>query len=219
MAKRVLSFGDSLITEEDLQSLEMGLWLGDSVISFAFEYFQKIFEEDVKKKKVCFVGAAMSQLIKMGDETDVPLFLDELSLGEKNHAIFVINDHSDPNTAGGSHWSLLIFRRKNKPHFLAIDSLSGRNDAPTKKLARILAAYLSVPVNMRFEEATKQTNSNDCGIFVIEYTRLYMENLQQGGKKETDFTSLRADEMERVRQVWATRIRTLATDNEEEESS
>lgn len=54
MDKRILSFGDTVLCESDVDALEHGQWLTDPVISFAFEYLYKKSLDDVDKKKVCF---------------------------------------------------------------------------------------------------------------------------------------------------------------------
>lgn len=63
--------------------------------------------------------------------------LDELTLKEKEHVIFVVNDHDDPSRSGGSHWSLLICRRDLRPHFLIIDSAQGTSSANRKPTDKV----------------------------------------------------------------------------------
>lgn len=47
---------------------------------------------------------------------------ESLSWNEKEHLIFVLNDHEDPSSPGGSHWSILFYRSGNE-YFSLVDSL------------------------------------------------------------------------------------------------
>ncbi|VDK88999.1 unnamed protein product [Litomosoides sigmodontis] len=174
----VLSFGDTVLYEADLRALETGRWLSDPVISFAFEYLHKRTLDETKKSKIAFVNAAICQLIKLTTPNEVVELLDDLELKKKEHVIFVVNDHDDPSSSGGSHWSLLICRQHLRPHFLIIDSAQmpmSANLKPTDKMIQTLAKYFELPADARIEEATKQFNGMDCGMFVIEFTRHYIE--------------------------------------------
>lgn len=88
--------------------------------------------------------------------------LDELLLKEKEHAIFVVNDHDNPSSIGGSHWSLLIYRRVYQPHFLVVDSLPGisANRISTHKVGSSLCSSF-------FSEAVMLT---DCKIWNILFS-------------------------------------------------
>uniref|UniRef100_A0A915Q274 Ubiquitin-like protease family profile domain-containing protein n=1 Tax=Setaria digitata TaxID=48799 RepID=A0A915Q274_9BILA len=208
----VLSFGDTVLYEADLKALENGRWLTDPVISFAFEYLHKKILDDANKSKVCFINAAVCQLIKLTNQKEVTQLLDELTLKEKEHVIFVVNDHDDPSKSGGSHWSLLICRRILRPHFLIVDSAQGTSSAnrkPTDKLIQTLAKYFELPEDSRIERSTKQYNTMDCGMFVIEFTRLYIESLKRD-EQTVDFTQLNADDVKKQRKVWGSLIRSLA---------
>uniref|UniRef100_A0A2K6W2L3 ULP_PROTEASE domain-containing protein n=1 Tax=Onchocerca volvulus TaxID=6282 RepID=A0A2K6W2L3_ONCVO len=208
----VLSFGDTVLYEADLRALENGRWLSDPVISFAFEYLHEKTLDDTRKSKISFINAAVCQLIKLTSEIEVVELLDQLTLKEKEHVIFVVNDHDDPSRSGGSHWSLLICRRVLRPHFLIIDSAQGTSSAnrkPTDKLIQIMAKYFKLPEDSRIERATKQYNSMDCGMFVIEFSRLYIESLKRD-EFSVDFTQLNADDVKKQRKVWGSLIRSLA---------
>ncbi|OZC04878.1 hypothetical protein X798_08148 [Onchocerca flexuosa] len=210
--KCVLSFGDTVLYEADLRALENGRWLSDPVISFAFEYLHERTLDDTRKSKISFINAAVCQLIKLTSEIEVVELLDQLTLKEKEHVIFVVNDHDDPSRSGGSHWSLLICRRVLRPHFLIIDSAQGTSSAnrkPTDKLIQIMAKYFKLPEDSRIERATKQYNSMDCGMFVIEFSRLYIESLKRD-EFSVDFTQLNADDVKKQRKVWGSLIRSLA---------
>ena len=63
------------------------------------------------------IAPEVTQFIKLsacGDEEGgVPLeiFLEPLKLEEKDFVFLAINDQDDSESAGGNHWSLLVFSR------------------------------------------------------------------------------------------------------------
>lgn len=62
-SKRViLSYHDSLITQEEVRILETNGWLNDILIGFVFEYM----EHEEVAKDVLLVGPSVSQLIAIG---------------------------------------------------------------------------------------------------------------------------------------------------------
>ena len=57
--------------------------------------------------------------------------------------MIAINDNTDMTKAGGSHWSLLVWRQGQFYHF---DSASSINAAAARDTANALSGTLSVPV-------------------------------------------------------------------------
>ena len=84
--------------------------------------------------------------------------------------VFVpINDNESPDSAGGSHWSLLVWD-KARSHFISFDSMLGHNLAAAKKTALAFSASLkaTVPINfIEYEKSAQQKNSYDCGMFLL----------------------------------------------------
>lgn len=70
---------------------------------------------------VVFVSPPTAQLISMLAEAD-PASLEELlrplDLAAYQHIFLPINDHEDADSAGGSHWGLLVFSRASNTFFL-----------------------------------------------------------------------------------------------------
>lgn len=72
-------------------------------------------------------------MLKFMDLSSALALCESLAISEKEHVIFVMNDHSDPSSAGGSHWSLLIYR-PGEPYFTVVDSLSEPSLATAKQV-------------------------------------------------------------------------------------
>lgn len=175
----ILSYHDSLIHESDLRLLEGRNWLNDSLISFWFEHLQHdIF---LGRPRLLFVSPEVTQLIKMGDAKELPIFLDPLGARYKDYIFLPVNDHSSLIASGGSHWSLLVYSRSNNKwyHF---DSQRGANYRDARCLVDRINGYLSRDVSAVLTDAqcTQQDNSYDCGAFVMIYAERAAELAVEG---------------------------------------
>jgi sentrin-specific protease 8 len=181
MADRVVvSLGDAILRESDVQLLKGPHWLNDRVISFYFEYLhQNKFEHS---GKIAFVSPEVSQFLKLVSPEEIPVFLDPLRLEEKEVILLAVNNASDPSQPGaGSHWSLLIFSRQVL-EFFHLDSSGGMNEDDARVLARKLHHFLSRATRFQFKfspvPVIAQTNGYDCGIHLLSHaehaTRHYM---------------------------------------------
>lgn len=163
----VLSYQDSLLRRSDVALLEGPHWLNDQVIGFAFEYFATERFRGLGDA-ILFISPEVTQFIKCAScPEELALFLEPLGLASKRWVFLAVNDNSN-QTAGGSHWSLLLFHR-DSGHFAHYDSQSGGNSLHAKRIASKLESFLGtgrkVPV---VEEASpSQQNSYDCGMYVI----------------------------------------------------
>ncbi|XP_036391395.1 sentrin-specific protease 8 [Megalops cyprinoides] len=163
----VLSYQDSLLRRSDLALLEGPHWLNDQVIGFAFEYFAT---ERFKSLKgaACFISPEVTQFIKCASsQEELALFLEPLELPARRWVFLAVNDNSH-QTAGGSHWSLLLYRRDGN-RFNHYDSQSGSNSLHARRIASKLEAFLGTGGKVPFveEPAPAQQNSYDCGMYVI----------------------------------------------------
>lgn len=120
----VLSFHEILLHQSDVALLNGPHWLNDTIISFYFEYLEKVtFSKD---KHILFVSPEVTQCIKMVEASEIGIFLEPLNIKTKKFVFFALNDNDSPERAGGSHWSLLVFSR-NENCFYHLDSSAGSN--------------------------------------------------------------------------------------------
>ncbi|KAL7639374.1 UNVERIFIED_CONTAM: hypothetical protein RMT77_009875 [Armadillidium vulgare] len=181
--KVVLSYYDSLIHASDLKLLEGRNWLNDSLISFYFEYLC----HDVYKgaSSYLFISPEVTQLLKMGDPSELPLFLDPLNAKEKSHIFLPVNDNSSFVSSGGSHWSLLVFSKSDHKWY-HYDSQRGSNYRDARCLVERINKYLKKDDLAPLVDATctQQDNSYDCGAFVM----IYAERLSEMASKGEDIS-------------------------------
>ncbi|KAI1904392.1 hypothetical protein AGOR_G00005170 [Albula goreensis] len=163
----VLSYQDSLLRCSDLALLEGPHWLNDQVIGFAFEYFATECFKNLSDS-ACFISPEVTQFIKCASsQEELALFLEPLGLPARRWVFLAVNDNSH-QTAGGSHWSLLLYRRDGN-RFCHYDSQSGSNSLHARRIANKLEAFLGTSGKVPFTEepAPAQQNSYDCGMYVI----------------------------------------------------
>lgn len=164
----ILSYHDSLIHESDLRLLEGRNWLNDSLISFWFEHLQHELFEGMTR--LLFVSPEVTQLVKMGDARELPIFLDPLEARFKDYIFLAVNDNSSVISSGGSHWSLLVYSKFDRKWY-HYDSQRGSNHRDARCLVHRINTYLEreLPAPLVDANCTQQDNSYDCGAFVMIY--------------------------------------------------
>nr|XP_023670886.1 sentrin-specific protease 8 [Paramormyrops kingsleyae] len=177
----VLSYQDSLLRRSDVALLQGPHWLNDQVIGFAFEYFATERFESLNGA-ACFISPEVTQFIKCAtSQEELALFLEPLGLPARRLVFLAVNDNSH-QTAGGSHWSLLLFRRAGA-RFSHYDSQSGSNSLHARRIAGKLESFLGADRRAAFVEelAPAQQNSYDCGMYVICNAEALCESAGQEG--------------------------------------
>lgn len=161
---------DSIVRESDLKLLEGPHWLNDRVIGFYFEYLHQ--EKFDLSSRIVFISPEVSQFLKLASPIEIPVFLDPLHLEEKETVLMAVNNASDPDQPGGSHWSLLVFTRQAMA-FYHLDSSPGLNESDGRRLAFKVHEFLVKKTEQRFPllftdvPVLKQGNGYDCGVHVL----------------------------------------------------
>lgn len=138
-ASVVLSFHDILIHRSDIDLLDGPHWLNDTIISFYFEYLEKIrFSET---NELLFVSPEVTQCIKLVQIEEIKTFLEPLNFSKKKFVFFALNDNDTPDMAGGFHWSLLVYSKPERS-FYHLDSSNVTNHNVAWEFASHLIPYL-----------------------------------------------------------------------------
>ncbi|XP_076637063.1 sentrin-specific protease 8 [Colletes latitarsis] len=189
--KIVLSYNDCLIRASDLTLLRGPHWLNDVIIGFYFEYLDVKFNKN-ENKELYFISPELTQLMKMTDPSEYSILLDPANMLESKCIFFPLNNCNSRDTAGGSHWSLLVYCKRDKTcyHF---DSSKGYNNSIASKFAKHLMNFLldkNEPSKKFFEsECPQQDNAYDCGIYVLCLTDIITENVIKTGRvDECDYS-------------------------------
>ncbi|CAL8243932.1 unnamed protein product [Lota lota] len=163
----VLSYQDSLLRRSDVTLLEGPHWLNDQVIGFAFEYFAADRFKSLGET-IAFISPEVTQFIKCAScPEELAVFLEPLDLASRRLVFLAVNDNSN-QTAGGSHWSLLVYHHA-AAHFAHYDSQNGGNSIHARRIAGKLEPFFGTGGKVRFveEPCPSQQNSYDCGMYVI----------------------------------------------------
>ncbi|XP_051919324.1 sentrin-specific protease 8 [Hippocampus zosterae] len=163
----VLSFQNSLLRRSDVSLLEGPHWLNDQIIGFAFEYFASE-RFRLLGESVVFVSPEVTQFVKCAScPEELAMFLDPLDLASRRRVFLAVNDNND-QSAGGSHWSLLVYHHKSN-NFAHYDSQNGSNSLHARLIASKLEPLLGAGRKPVFQEQPTpvQENSYDCGMYVI----------------------------------------------------
>lgn len=206
----VLSYQDSLLRRSDVALLNGPHWLNDQVIGFAFEYFTT---ERFKSlgEKVCFISPEVAQFIKYAScQEELAIFLEPLSIASRRWVFLAVNDNAN-QTAGGSHWSLLVYRRDTS-QFTHYDSQSGGNSLHARRIAAKLEAFLGAGAKVPFveEQCPSQQNSYDCGMYVICNAEALCESARVEGCPHLPAQIITPTYITRKRTEWYSLIQRLA---------
>jgi len=171
----VLTYGDHTLYETDLFLLSPGQWLNDRLMGFYFD----VLEVDTKAASVHykFVNPDTVMMINFLKAADVKEDLASLALADGDLVVIPINNNSKVDKAGGSHWSLLVWRKSTKS-FHSLDSMAPSNEAVALKVALKVAPLVNPSAapswtpSVMVEATPRQKNSFDCGVYVLAITRL-----------------------------------------------
>nr|XP_033330749.1 sentrin-specific protease 8-like isoform X1 [Megalopta genalis] len=188
MAKRnqdpiVLCYYDCVIRASDVTLLQGPHWLNDVIIGFYFEYLDVTINQN-GKKDIYFIGPELTQLLKLTDPSQYDIFLNSTSISECKCILFPLNDCDSRESAGGSHWSLLVYCTQEKTcyHF---NSFRGCNYAAMKLAKNIMNYVLDKDEpEKKFAEPNcpQQDNGYDCGIYVLCLTDIITEHILKTGR-------------------------------------
>lgn len=139
---------------------------------FFYQYLE--YAKYVKhSKRLLFVAPSVAQLLKMSTldeaETKCRALLHPLEPVEKKLIFFPVNNHTS-SSAGGAHWSLLVYLREDDS-FFNFDSQKQMNGKATDKIYQILKVGLRCPDALMYNvDCAQQSNYYDCGIHVLVNT-------------------------------------------------
>ncbi|CAG5859471.1 unnamed protein product [Menidia menidia] len=203
----VLSFQDSLLRRSDVSLLEGPHWLNDQVIGFAFEYFAA---ERFKAlgASAAFISPEVTQFIKCAScPGELALFLESLGLASRRWVFLAVNDNSD-RSAGGSHWSLLLFHRAAH-RFAHYDSQNGSNSLHARRIAARLEPFLGAA---GAGPGGGRPPVYDCGMYVICIAEALCQELRMEAEPRLPPQVITPGYISGKRAEWRRLVQSLAQD-------
>lgn len=179
----VVSYHDCILRKNDVSLLEGPHWLNDAVIGFYFEYLGQRHKHS--RHRLLFISPELTQLLKLTDSHEYPIFLDPIKATEKDFIFFPVNDCSSRYTGGGTHWSLVVFSRLEKTCY-SFDSSRGMNAGVAREFSRSIMRYLLDKGKGQFVEVETplQENGYDCGLFVLCFADIISDYIATAAKVE-----------------------------------
>ncbi|KNC85588.1 hypothetical protein SARC_02245 [Sphaeroforma arctica JP610] len=182
---KAVQYGDTVVYVEDLKSLGKHQWLGDRVISFYFEFLQN--EVYPEYPAICFVSPVVVQLIgSLTVPTEVEQFVSAMCLDERDLILLPLNNNIDYSmAAGGSHWSLLVFDRREHV-FTHYDSMRHNNWKPAVDLVNKLHPSLDRYAEIIKATCPQQRNGSDCGMYAMVFAAEVAQAFADNRKPDLD---------------------------------
>lgn len=156
-------------------------WLSDDTLNNYFELLNDKFSTIIP---FLIMNPIISHAVK--SVTEFNHFLEPLNIKNKDILFVPINDSEQMYPSGnqGTHWSLLIYVKQSRS-FYHIDSLNSYNQTSAGTVAKKLFNYLVGDINSRLNltqiKGPQQSNSYDCGVFVICAIELFLSKLFVNG--------------------------------------
>jgi sentrin-specific protease 8 len=168
-----VNIGDVSLSREDIALLVPPRWINDQLITAAFELLRtRTLPGD---SGWLAVGASEAMMMAhLDDPAQLRMLFEPLKLQTRRLVLFPVSDHDEPDVAGGTHWSLLAFyRRDGVESFYHFDSLSHINAASAEHLARRVAPLLGTRQTRVVACPTpQQENGYDCGMYTIQIAEI-----------------------------------------------
>ena len=186
MASQYIDPDDGFILyEEDIALLTGTNWCNDRILHFGLKYAlsPKNLPENIPKLSPSSSSSssfntidpiALSYLNHLceSEEEKIQFGRDNNYHQKKKSSFFLPVANNSSSFSSSSHWSLLLFDTSSKT-FLHFDSVenSGNNYVAEKLAENISIAFgissAGVPLSMKFPSTPRQSNSYDCGVYVI----------------------------------------------------
>jgi sentrin-specific protease 8 len=173
----VASLGDCLVRQADIELLAPGQWLNDQIIGFFFELCEN---ETFAGSNIAFVGPEVAQFMRVAAEGEVAACLEPLGLAARAAVLLAVNNCQDPTRPGGSHWSLLVFVRKDNA-FYHLDSSGDMNALAARELAARVGRVAGGGGTVTTVAVAQQGNGSDCGVHCLLHAERVARHLAAGG--------------------------------------
>lgn len=158
--KKVLQYGNVLVTNREIQTLKGPRFLNDVIIEFYFLHISNVFLQSHEsfRDDILLVSPAVSFFLQQGGDSHKE-FAENNQVASKQVVMFTVNNNQDAGANdGGSHWSLLVYYRKSNT-FVHYDSL-GTNGSCAKKLFRAVKKHVATPTDESSSNAATIVDGN-----------------------------------------------------------
>ena len=187
--ENLLEYQGTNITAKDIKTLENGQWVCDEIISLFLAFMRE--DQTMKDKKILLVNPSATFILKECEDKKVVNDLKkDLRINEMEWVFYPINNNKKSDNAGGTHWSLLLFSKKENRYY-HYDPIEGKNNNHAKELVVNTLDLNNFRLGglPEFKEikSLRQENSYDCGPYIMLYIREIVNNIIAGNAHNSYF--------------------------------
>ena len=189
----LITYKSCSIKQSDIDCLSDYQYLNDLIISFYYE----ILNEKYMSNDIVLLDPAVSMSIIFDQDLDDinNCIFQPLGMKDKKYIFVPINDNTKIEyKTSGSHWTLNIIDVNNNTIYY-LDSMSS-NISNAKVSVRKFQKLFGKKFNFVYAlEKTYQTNSSDCGMFILGFTETILKYLKEKNFNSNALNNIKFDDI------------------------
>ena len=189
----LITYKSCSIKQSDIDCLSDYQYLNDLIISFYYE----ILNEKYMSNDIVLLDPAVSMSIIFDQDLDDinNCIFQPLGMKDKKFIFVPINDNTKIEyKTSGSHWALNIIDVNNNTIYY-LDSMSS-NISNAKISVRKFQKLFGKKFNFVYAlENTYQTNSSDCGMFILGFTETFLKYLKEKNFNSNALNNIKFDDI------------------------
>ena len=189
----LITYKSCSIKQSDIDCLSDYQYLNDLIISFYYE----ILNEKYMSNDIVLLDPAVSMSIIFDKDLDDinNCIFEPLGMKNKKFIFVPINDNTKIEyKTSGSHWALNIIDVNNNTIYY-LDSMSS-NISNAKVSVRKFQKLFGKKFNFVYAlEKTYQTNSSDCGMFILGFTETILKYLKEKNFNPNSLNNIKFDDI------------------------
>ena len=189
----LITYKSCSIKQSDIDCLSDYQYLNDLIISF---YYEILNEKYISNDIVLLDPAVSMSIIFDQDLDDInKCIFQPLGMKDKKFIFVPINDNTKIEyKTSGSHWALNIIDVNNNTIYY-LDSMSS-NISNAKISVRKFQKLFGKKFNFVYAlEKTYQTNSSDCGMFILGFTETILKYLKEKNFNSNALNNIKFDDI------------------------
>jgi len=189
----LITYKSCSIKQSDIDCLSDYQYLNDLIISF---YYEILNEKYISNDIVLLDPAVSMSIIFDQDLDDINnCIFQPLGMKDKKFIFVPINDNTKIEyKTSGSHWALNIIDVNNNTIYY-LDSMSS-NISNAKISVRKFQKLFGKKFNFVYAlEKTYQTNSSDCGMFILGFTETILKYLKEKNFNSNALNNIKFDDI------------------------
>ncbi|KAL0483235.1 NEDD8-specific protease [Acrasis kona] len=201
-------FDSQTLFYDDVIRLRGKEWLNDSIINYYLLYLENVKYEQQKDDLLFLSPSVTFWIMQVKEKEDVADAINPLNPTQKDLIFIPINDNSDETgeVSGGSHWSLVVYNRKEDT-FNYYDSSGDYNYGSAVKTVAKIAHFLNpkydygtMSIKINKISCSQQQNGYDCGVYLLSFCDVLGNAEHVKNVSPRDINCLREDILKKIQQ-------------------